>query len=124
MLETILNDVLAILRATFLSGDWIALAIAFGSVGVAALMMRRGTQIGSMTLMALALFAIGGYLRGVLASPAVEGAAVSGSRLAGQLQASWGVFMNMTAAALLSYFLAFMVLIFVIFGAKSVFARR
>ncbi len=123
MLETILNDVLHILRSTFLSGDWIALLIAFGSVAVAALMMRRGTQIGSMTLLALGLFALGGYLRGVFAAGA-EGASVTGGRLAGQLQASWGVFMNMTAATLLAYFLAFMVLIFVIFGARSVFSRR
>lgn len=121
MLETIFNDVLATLRGTFLSGDWIALVIAFGSVVVAALMMRRGTQIASMTLLALALFALGGYLRGVFM--AAEGAP-SGGRFAGQLQSSWGVFMNMTAANLLSYFLAFMVLIIVLFGAKSVFGRR
>ena len=37
----------------------IALAIAFGSVLVASLLMRRGTQIGSMTLFALVLFALG-----------------------------------------------------------------
>ncbi len=122
MLETIFSDVLATLRSTFLGGDWIALAIAFGSVGVAALMMRRGTQIGSMTLLALVLFAIGGYLRSVFG--ATEGTAVTGGRLAGQLQASWGVFMNMTAATLLSYFLAFMVLIVVVFGAKTIFSRR
>ncbi len=124
MLETIFNDVLLTLRSTFLGGDWIAIAIAFGSVGVAALTMRRGTQIASMTVLALALFALGGYLRGVFLAPAAEGSAVTGGRLAGQLQSSWGVFMNMTAATLLSYFLAFMVLIFVIFGAKTVFSRR
>lgn len=122
MLETILNDVLYVLRSIFLGGDWIGLLIAFGSVVIAALVMRRGTQIGSMTLLALVLFALGGYLRGVFG--AAEGASVTGGRLAGQLQASWGVFMNMTAATLLSYFLAFMVLIFVIFGARSVFSRR
>lgn len=112
---------MATLRATFFSGDWIALAIAFGSVVIAALMMRRGTQIASMTLLALALFALGGYLRGVFL--AADGA-VTGGRLAGQLQSSWGVFMNMTAANLLSYFLAFMLLIFVLFGARSIFGRR
>ena len=121
MLETILNDVLHVLRTTFLSGDWIGLLIAFGSVVIAALMMRRGTQIASMTLLALGLFALGGYLRGVFA--AGSDSAVTGGRLAGQLQSSWGVFMNMTAATLLSYFLAFMVLIFVVFGARSVFSR-
>ena len=123
MLETILNDVLQTIRATFLGGDLVAIAIAFGSVIVAALMMRRSTQIGSMTLLALTLFALGGYLRGVIAGPVGEEAAVTGGRLAGQLQSSWGLFMNMTAASLLSYFLAFMLLIIVIFGAKSIFSR-
>ena len=65
MLETIFNDVGNIFEGVFLNGDWIALAIAFGSVLVASLIMRRGTQIGSMTLLALVLFVIGGYLRGV-----------------------------------------------------------
>ncbi|MEO1252003.1 MAG: hypothetical protein AAFW81_06640 [Pseudomonadota bacterium] len=121
MLETILSDVIAIFRATFLGGDWIGLAIAFGSVLIAALLMRRGTQIGSMTLLALVLFALGGFARGVFGGP--EPAAVTGDRLAGQMQASWSVFMGLTAATLLAYFLAFMVLIILIFGLRSLFSR-
>lgn len=123
MLEMILNDVLAILRATFLGGDWIKLVIAFGSVAIAALVMRRGTQIGSMTLLALTLFAVGGFMRGIFAGPTPEGGAVTGGRLVNQLEASWGVFMGLTAATLLAYFIAFMLLIFVMFGAKAVFGR-
>jgi hypothetical protein len=123
MLEMILNDVLSVMRGTFLHGDIIGLLIAFGSVMVAALAMRRGTQIGSMTLLGLSLFALGGYLRGVFAGPSPEGGAVTGNRLVGQLETSWSVFMNLTAASLLAYFLAFMLIIVVLFGAKSLFAR-
>ena len=72
MLETVINDVAGIFRSTFLNGDMIALTIAFGSVVVASLVMRRGTQIGSMTLLALILFAIGGYLRGYFRGAAAE----------------------------------------------------
>lgn len=121
MLEMILNDVLAILRGTFLNGDWVSLVIAFGSVLIAAILMRRNTQIGSMTLLALVLFAIGGYLRGVFAGPAEAG--VTGGRLVGQLEASWGVFMNLTAATLLAYFIAFMLLIYLLYGAKALLNR-
>ena len=123
MLEMILNDVLAIMRSTFLGSDWIALVIAFGSVAIAALVMRRGTQIGSMTLLALTLFVIGGFFRGIFAGPTPEGGAVTGGRLVSQLETSWGIFMGLTAATLLAYFIAFMVLIFILFGAKSVFGR-
>ena len=124
MLEMILNDVLGIIRATFLNGDWISVLIAFGSVAIAALVMRRGAQIGSMTLLALTIFAIGGYLRGVFAAtPTEQTGLVTAGRLASQLEASWGVFMNLTAATLLAYFIAFMVLIFVLFGVRSVFSR-
>ena len=123
MLEMILNDVLSVMRGTFLHGDIIGLLIAFGSVLIAALAMRRGTQIGSMTLLGLCLFALGGYLRGVFAGPSPEGGAVTGNRLVGQLEASWGHFMNLTAASLLAYFLAFMLIIIVLFGAKSLLSR-
>ena len=123
MLETIINDVLGVMRGTFLNGDWISLLIAFGSVVLASLVMRRGTQIGSMTLLALVLFAVGGYLRGVFAGPTPEGGSVTGARLVSQLEVSWSSFMGLTAATLLAYFLSFMLLIFLLYGAKSVFGR-
>lgn len=123
MLEVIINDVLSIIRSTFMNGDWISLLIAFGSVLIAALVMRRGAQIGSMTLLALVLFAIGGYLRAVFAGPTPEGGAVSGGRLVNQLEASWTSFMALQASALLAYFIAFMVLILILFGVKAVLGR-
>lgn len=122
MLETIVNDVSNIMRATFLNGDRIALVIAFGSVLVASLLMRRGTQIGSMTLLALVLFAIGGYLRGFFRGANPEPGA-EGGRAAAQLEASWFTFMNQSAGTLFAYFLAFMVLILVLYGVRSMLSR-
>jgi hypothetical protein len=120
MLETIVHDVSTIMKATFMSGDYIALVIAFGSVVVASLLMRRGAQIGSMTLLALVIFAIGGYLRGYFRAPSAQGA-TQGDRAVAQLQASWASFMDMQAGTLLAYFLAFMVLILVLYGARAIF---
>ena len=123
MLETILNDVLSIIRGTFLSSDWIALVIAFGSVLIASFAMRRGSQIGSMTLLALTMFAIGGYLRGVYRGPRPQGDGVSGGELVAQLERSWTTFMTMSAGTLLAYFIAFMIMILIIFGMRTVFGR-
>ena len=123
MLEMMLDDVVAVIRATFLNGDWLSLFIAFGSVAIATLVMRRGTQIGSMTLLALTLFALGGYVRGVLSGPVGENVALTGGRLAGQLEASWVSFMGLTAATLLAYFIAFMLLILLLYAAKSLMSR-
>jgi hypothetical protein len=127
MLDAILNDVIGILKATFMGGDLIAIAIAAGSVIIAAMVMQRGTQIGSMTLLALVLFAFGGFIRGVMRGPvAGDGgsvAAQTGSRAVGQLDSSWGHFSNMTAGMLLAYFIAFMVLILLVFGVKAALNR-
>ena len=121
MLEIIVNDVLSIFRATFLNGDWLALAIAFGSVAVAAILMRRGTQIGSMTLLSLIVFALGCYLRGIFSS--ATPATVDGGQVVNQLEANWAQFMNMQAGTLLAYFLTFMLAIFLLFALKTVAAR-
>lgn len=122
MLETIINQAVDIFRGTFLTGDYIALVIAFGSVLVASLLMRRGTQIGSMTLLALVLFALGGFLRGFFRGAPAPGAS-EGDRAVAQLEQSWNAFMTMSAGSLLAYFVAFMVLILILFGARSVLGR-
>lgn len=121
MLETIFNDVANIIDATFLNGDWLALGIAFGSVLIASLLMSRGGQAAQMTLVALVLFAIGGLLRGYLRGPNQEASEVS--RLESQLEAGWSRFINMEAGTLLAYFLAFMLLLFVMFGLRGVLRR-
>jgi len=121
MIEMIMSDVSSIFRNTFLNGDWVSLAIAFGSVLVAALIMRRGTQIGSMTLLALVLFVIGCFFRGLLAAPAEIG--VTGGRALGQMEANWTQFMSMQAGTLLAYFVTFMLLIFALFAIKSAISR-
>ena len=123
MLQSILSDVTGVLSATFLTGDWIALAIASVSVLAAALLMQRGGQIASMTLLALFLFALGGYVRGFLGASATAEPNGAVTRLSGQFESSLSQFMNMQAGSLLAYFLAFMVLILVLFGLKSLLAR-
>ena len=109
---------------TFLSGDWTSIAVAVISVLIAVLVMRRGTQIGSMTLLALSVFAIGCYLRSYFmrAAPG-EALSVDGARVASQLEASWMEFSALSAGTLLAYFLAFMVVIMVLFGLRSIFGR-
>lgn len=124
MLAAIVNDVVAIFRSTFLSGDWTSILVAVVSVIIAAIVMRRGTQIGSMTLLALTVFVIGCFIRGYFMSPApADAAVVDGNRVANQLEASWLEFSSLQAGSILAYFIAFMVLIFVLFGLKSIFSR-
>jgi hypothetical protein len=123
MLEAIFSDVMAIFRATFLSGDLIGLGIAAAAILVASLAMSRGTQVGSMTLLALTLFALGGFARGFLKSGSAEAPGGAVSRVSSQLEASWAQFANMQAGTLLAYFIAFMALILVIFGLKSALNR-
>jgi hypothetical protein len=123
MLDAILNDVLGIFKATFMGGDLIALAIAAGAIIIPALVMQRGSQIGSMTLLALAIFALGGFIRAVMRGPvAAEGGSVAsqtGGRAVNQIDASFTQFYSMPAGNLLAYFIAFMVLILLIYGIKA-----
>ncbi len=123
MLASIVNDVVGVFSATFMSGDWTAIAVAVISVLAAVMVMRRGTQIGSMTLLALVVFAIGCYLRGYFMQTPAGSAMVDGNRVVGQLQSSWLEFSGLQAGTLLAYFIAFMVLILVLFSLKSIFAR-
>jgi hypothetical protein len=123
MLDAIFSDVVSIFRGIFLGGDLIALAIALGAILVGALAMSRSTQVGSMTLLALTLFALGGFVRGFFRGPDPASAEATGSRAAGQIEASWAQFANMQAGTLLAYFIAFMLLILLIFGLKSVLSR-
>ncbi len=124
MFQAIINDVMAVIRVIFLSGDWATLLIALGAIIISAVIMRRGTQIGSITLLALVLFAIGGYLRAFLAGPsAAEGGIPQASRASNQLEASWFEFSNLQAGTLFAYFIAFMIMILLFFVVKSVIAR-
>lgn len=123
MIETIFADVVGVFKATFMGGDLIGLAIAAGSILIAALVMQRGTQIGAMTLLALAIFAGGNFIRGVMKGPlASDGGSVAtqtGGRAVSQFNSSLGQFYDMSAGGLLAYFIAFMVLIFLIYGIKA-----
>lgn len=127
MLDAILSDVIGIFKAVFMGGDLIALAIAAGSVLVAAMVMQRGTQVGSMTLLALTLFAFGGFIRGIMRGPvASDGGSVAsqtGNRALGQIDQSWVQFADMQAGTLLAYFIAFMILILLVYGIKATLNR-
>lgn len=127
MLNTILNDVIGVLKSTFMGGDIISIVIAAGSVVIAAFVMQRGTQIGSMTLLALVLFAFGGFVRGVMRGPvASDGGSVAsqtGGRAVSQINSSIGQFYDLSAGGLLAYFIAFMLLIFLVFGVKAALNR-
>ena len=127
MLGTILNDVINIFKSTFMGGDIISIVIAAGSVIIAAFVMQRGTQIGSMTLLSLVLFAFGGFVRGVMRGPvASDGGSVAsqtGGQAASQINASIGQFYDLSAGTLLAYFIAFMLLIFLVFGVKAALNR-
>lgn len=117
-MQEVVNEVFGVLRGTFFSGDLIAILIAFGSVLVAALLMQRGSQIGSMTLLALVLFAIGGFLRGFFAGPdPAEGA--EGGRAISLANSRVDVFLDMSAGTLLGYFVAFMILILVFYYVRQ-----
>lgn len=127
MVETILNDVISVFRATFLGGDMIGIVIAAGAIVIAAFLMQRGGQIGSMTLMALALFAFGGFLRGVMRGPVADDggsvASQTGGRAISQMNASIAQFYELSAGNLLAYFIAFMLLILLVFGVKAALNR-
>jgi hypothetical protein len=127
MIETILNDVIGVFKSTFMGGDLISIVIAAGAVAIAAFVMQRGTQIGSMTLLALVLFAFGGFVRGVMRGPvASDGGSVAsqtGGRAVSQINASIGQFYDLSAGGLLAYFIAFMLLIFLVFGIKAALNR-
>ncbi|MCB2097672.1 MAG: hypothetical protein AB7F91_05555 [Parvularculaceae bacterium] len=127
MLNTIINDVISVLKTTFMGGDLISIIIAAGSVVIAAFIMQRGTQIGSMTLLALVLFAFGGFVRGVMRGPiASDGGSVAsqtGGRAVSQVNSSLGQFYDLSAGGLLAYFIAFMLLIFLVFGVKAALNR-
>ena len=124
MFEAIVSDVVGVFKSVFMAGDMIGLAIAAGAVLVSAMVMQRGSQIGSMTLLALVLFALGGFVRGFLhkGEAAADGAAASG-RAVGQLNASWAEFSGMQAGNLLAYFIAFMVLVLIVYGLKAALSR-
>ncbi|MEL6360365.1 MAG: hypothetical protein AAFR21_04720 [Pseudomonadota bacterium] len=124
MLEAILSDVISVFRSTFMSGDLISIAIALVSVLVAVFVMQRTGQIASMTLLALVVFVLIGFGRSLLSPPPAEMAdRVTGGRAAAKIESGWFEFANMSAGTLLAYFIAFMLLIFVLFGLKSVIRR-
>lgn len=120
MRDGIFNDVISTLQTTFLRGDIASLVIAFGAVLVAAFLMRRSGQIASMTLLGLGIFAIASLFRGAFSGPLTgAGSADWINRLVGEIRQGWDHLMNMRAGALIALFIAFMIVIFLVFLLRS-----
>jgi hypothetical protein len=117
MLEAIFNDFVYAFRSTFFSSDWRTIAIALGAALLASFVMSRRGQIGSVTLLALLLFAIGGILRGIF-MPLAEKVSL-GDRTMSLVKSGVAHLMDMQAGLLIAYFLAFMAVILVMFGLRS-----
>lgn len=124
MLETVFEDVIYIIQSTFLQGDMISIGIAVGSILLAAIMMQRSGQIGSMTLLALTFFVAGGLVRTLLSPPPEELAGrVTGERAAQTVESGLAQFYDMNAGGVLAYFIGFMLVILVLFTVKSILRR-
>lgn len=122
MLETLIDAVVGALRATFLTADRVTLVIALAAILVAVSAMKRSTQIGSVTLLALLLYVVGKYAYGVIARAPADGDAVAltaGSRARMLVSQGWADLNAMSAITALAYFLAFMLVIWIVFALRS-----
>lgn len=95
---------------------------AFGSVALGALFMQRVGQLIGITALALTLFVAGSAARTLLAGQSAAETSLSG-RAVQQVETGVGSLLNMQTGALLAYFLAFMLIILVLYILKSIVAR-
>ncbi|MBY0423933.1 MAG: hypothetical protein K2Q06_16640 [Parvularculaceae bacterium] len=119
-MHELLSEISAAIRSIFLSGNQVNLLIAFGAVAIAAFAMRRSSQIGAMTLFALALFAVGIFATGLVGgAPKGTTASQWAQRFTAELNAGVAQIMDMRAGALIAIFVAFMVVLFIVFLIRS-----
>ena len=117
MLADIFNDIVHAFRSSFFSSDWRTVAVAFGAAVLCSFLMSRRGQIGSVTLLALLLFALGGIARGLfMGRPQGVG---FGEQAVALLKDGVARLMDMQAGLLIAYFIAFMAVILVAFGLRS-----
>lgn len=115
-----LSEISGAIRSIFFGGNHVTLIVAFGAVLIAAFAMRRSSQIGAMTLFALVLFAVGTFATGLVGgAPKGSTAPQWGQRFAAELNAGIERVMDMRAGALIAIFVAFMVVVFVVFLIRS-----
>ncbi len=120
MRDGIFHDVISTMQSTFLRGDLASLVIAFGAVLIAAFLMRRSGQIASMTLLALGLFAAAGIFRSAFSgNMAGTGPGDWAQRFIGEVRDGWASLMDMRAGALIALFIAFMLVIFLVYLVRS-----
>lgn len=120
MQDGIFHDVISTMQSTFLKGDLASLLIAFGAVLIAAFLMRRSGQIASMTMLALGLFAVAGIFRGAFSgNMAGTGPGDWAQRFVGEVRDGWASLMDMRAGALIALFIAFMLVIFLVYLVRS-----
>lgn len=117
MIEAFFNDIESAFRSSFFSNDWRTIAIALAAAAVAGLIMSRRGQMASVTLLALFLFAAGGFLRNLLA-PRGEGVSLF-DRAGTLVEAGVMQILDMQAGLLIGYFIAFSVVVLAVFGLKS-----
>lgn len=119
-MQELLGEISGAIRAIFFSGNHLSLVIALGAVLIAAFAMRRSSQIGAMTLFALALFALGTFFVGLVGgAPKGTTLAQWGGRFVSELNSGVARLMDMRAGALIAVFGAFMIVLFVVFLVRS-----
>lgn len=118
MLDRIATDLWNNVEAVFLSlsADYVAGAIALLIVIIAGLVMRGYGQIVNTTFGALVIFGLALVIYGVVGS----GADVSAETAIGN---SWDAFMAVTMGTFLVYFIAFFLVISVIYIIRSAIQR-
>ena len=121
MLEQVINDVVGAFSNVFMTGDWMTVAIAVGSVVIAAFMTQRAGQAFHMTFTALAFYAVANYIRDALTWPT---SAQAGNAWVEAAQANWNAFMDLRLASFIAYFLVFYILILILHYVMALLSRR
>ncbi|MEM6850987.1 MAG: hypothetical protein AAF527_04640 [Pseudomonadota bacterium] len=119
MVESFVADVMSILTTVFLSGDLVSTILAFVVAIGAAFTMNRFGQIWGVSLSALVIYGLLNLALGVFRVAGTDQPMTIGQKI----EASWSRFMGMTAGGLLGYFLAFLIVIVVVFLIRSAIKR-
>jgi len=110
-----LQEAIGMFEAVFTNLDTISLAIAVGVTVLAGLIMRGYGSVLYVTVGALIVYAGAQFARGILLDNADPQA---------QLNTWWSNLQTMTFADFLVYFVAFFIVVTVVFILKSIFLRR
>jgi|SRR5215469_2476303 len=110
-----LMDLLHSVLAVVTSGDWLALGIMVViAIGVGFVMQELGSILSS-TVIALALFAVATYARGVVSAKGASAAALA--------QTDWHNLQSVTVHSLLAYGITFAIMIGAVYVVRTMVAR-